>query len=155
MKLIPLSEYVLQRVDKVTALQLANDVVAYTKFLRQPLTLSMFVPVDDEGEVLNYDEIRVSVQEGTETWDIWTNAKEKVLFRGFTYEGFEYEDSICKYYWGQVNIYRFSNGNTEFYGRDDSQEDRPTYRLKTVEDLVNLHDITLTPSALKLIGAKE
>ena len=52
MKLIPLSDFVLERVDKISALDLANQVVAYTKFLKQPLTLGMFFQLYKEGKIM-------------------------------------------------------------------------------------------------------
>ena len=66
----------------------------YATFLKQPLKLEMFVPCDEEGEILNYNEILESVKEGTETWAIWETAKEKVLFEGFE----QYEDYECAKY---------------------------------------------------------
>ena len=52
----------------------------YATFLRQPLKLEMFVPCDEIIEVMNYEEIKQSVIEGTDSWDAYEKAKEKVLF---------------------------------------------------------------------------
>ena len=55
----------------------------YSIFLKQPLKLEMFVPCDEIIEVMNYEEIKQSVIEGTDSWDAYEQAKEKVLFEGF------------------------------------------------------------------------
>lgn len=55
----------------------------YSIFLKQPLKLEMFVPCDEIIEVMNYEEIKQSVIEGTDSWDAYEKAKEKVLFEGF------------------------------------------------------------------------
>ncbi len=52
----------------------------YAKFLKQPLKLEMFVPCDEMTEVMNYEEIKESVIEGTDSWDAYEKAKENVLF---------------------------------------------------------------------------
>ena len=52
----------------------------YDALLKQPLKLEMFVPCDEIIEVMNYKEIKQSVIEGTDSWDAYEKAKEKVLF---------------------------------------------------------------------------
>ena len=52
----------------------------YAKFLKQPLKLEMFVSCDEMTEVMNYEEIKESVIEGTDSWDAYEKAKENVLF---------------------------------------------------------------------------
>ena len=77
----------------------------YAKFLKQPLKLEMFVPCDDDGNVLaepkkphtfaseNSDEY---IKKWKSEIEIYNKAKEKVLFEGFKlykdYECAKYED---------------------------------------------------------------
>ena len=84
MKLIAMTDFVLNQLDD---LHLNGDfenfsrkVVKYATFLKQPLKLEMFVPCDEIIEVMNYKEIKQSVIEGTDSWDAYEKAKEKVLF---------------------------------------------------------------------------
>ncbi|MEE6129129.1 hypothetical protein V2E39_17140 [Chryseobacterium arthrosphaerae] len=59
--------------------------VHYADFLRKPLTLGMFVPVDSLGNVLKNPHAR-DEDAGTEKEELqieFNNALEKVLFKGF------------------------------------------------------------------------
>ena len=79
--LIPMLEFVLEELKiEQSSSEFKEAAKNYAKFLKQPLTLSMFIPTDNKGNVLNYDDIKQSVIEGTEDWSIWENAQEKVLF---------------------------------------------------------------------------
>jgi hypothetical protein len=87
-KLISMVDFVLEQskihiCGKNGRINFSNKVIKYATFLKQPLKLGMFVPCDEIDESLNYGEIKQSVIEGTETWDIWENAKDRVLFDGF------------------------------------------------------------------------
>lgn len=131
MKLIPLSEYVeLQLITKQSTSEFKEAIKNYAIFLMQPLTLGMFVPVDDEDEVLK--DISDDEDDDFGLCSVIRRqkiaiAKNNVLFEGFsqTSEQIEFAKYIC-------NV--------------SSQS--------TVEDLIN-YGFTLTPSALKLIGEKE
>ncbi|WPO89899.1 hypothetical protein [Chryseobacterium sp. HR92] len=63
-----------------------NDITNYAKFLKQPLTLGMFVPVDEEGGVLKEEPKYCFASKGSEHYErhekYW-KAKEKVMFEGF------------------------------------------------------------------------
>ena len=88
MKLIGMVEFVLTVAKKMSLCE-RNDYVDYAKavenyadFLSQPLTLSMFVPVDENGNVLDKDPILYGSPTG---WNkLYSEAKDKVLFDGFT-----------------------------------------------------------------------
>ena len=111
-------------------------VVDYAKFLKQPLTLSMFVSCDVDGNVLK--ELFEDFDGSNHLWITkYNEAKEKVLFEGFAWDG-EY----------------VSGNNLDFIYVDNSFcEDR------TIEGFINawLHEhsvmnIELTESAIKQIG---
>lgn len=72
--------------------------VRYAKFLKQALKLEMFVPCDDEGNVLDEPEIysqwvrenfndELENEERINQCKDYHQAKEKVLFEGFYWEG--------------------------------------------------------------------
>ena len=52
MKLISMTAFVLED-EKKTNWNSYNLIVAYAKFLKQPLELWMFVPVDENGDVMS------------------------------------------------------------------------------------------------------
>jgi len=102
----------------------------YANFLKQPLTLSMFVPCDDEGNVLEEpkywnkkynDDIPESELILCEEY---RQAKERVIFEGFTLTGF--------------NLYL----NTFLFGDIRHLKDY------TIENLIK-YDLTITPNAVK------
>jgi hypothetical protein len=76
-KLIPMVEYVLEQYETIQQSNVfENNCYNYANLLKQPLTLSMFVPCDDDGNVLEYENDQQKYQK----------AKEKVIFEGFTYK---------------------------------------------------------------------
>ena len=148
MKLIPLSDFVLEQKKRIeksgwqsTVENSLEIIFNYTNFLKQPLTLGMFVPVDEEGNVLK--ETPPFQFYGEHTSDtvkrVWgyKEAKEKVLFEGFEVGKFGFKDQYyVKLGSNENSIYPF-----------------PNVRNYVVEDLVDL-GIELTPSALEAIGIK-
>lgn len=159
MKLISMTDFVLEYSQKSTtgyeagfkALERLNILKNYARFLKQPLRLEMFVPCDEMIEVMNYEEIKQSVIEGTDSWDAYQKAKEKVLF-----EGFEIVNTRAK---GRVEV-RLIGANVSgssdtiqndfagLYFYDSRNEKR---RLHTIEGLLNFHPLKLTPTAIKQI----
>jgi hypothetical protein len=73
-----------------------NKVLAYAKFLKQPIKLEMFIPCDEDGNILEepieYQDYLKIGQQGIMHWGLnvynqskkYKKAKEKVLFEGFT-----------------------------------------------------------------------
>ena len=109
---IPMTDFVLQ-IDKLRPCDLGQDfsswnlsklitIKNYAKFIKQPLKLEMFVPCDDEGNILEepqmierkvaFDEVDYDYNE--EEVIVYKKAKEKVLFEGFE----PYEDYECAKY---------------------------------------------------------
>ena len=91
MKLISMTDFVLEQ-DKLMRHQL-NDPITFTikvtdyaLFLKQPLTLGMFVPCDDDGNVLEIptkENSNNTIDHDSKLMD-YNDAKSKVLFNGFT-----------------------------------------------------------------------
>lgn len=93
MKLISMVEFVLEQAKlKNDAYELAHLLIDYANFLKQPLTLGMFVPakfIDGEWVVLEEpDPIKNSTSEGNfleydeDYLKEYQEAKDKVLFKG-------------------------------------------------------------------------
>ena len=144
MKLIPMTEFVLQKGNKKvkpsesTTLNLAliaDKCFKYAKFLKQPLKLEMFVPCDEDGNVLgkpNKDDMRFYTHKNLSVQEEYQQAKEKVLFEGFEA-------------WKQGDCYIVKHANTG----------TPVYlswnKSKHIEDLFIYDlDIELTETGIKL-----
>lgn len=168
MKLISMTEFVLNEKQKFSELGKGNYdnsslaksydiVIRYAEFLRQPLTLGMFVPVNEEGKVLHEitepnksdywsdDDTVFSAELYRNNLDElkkYNNAKEKVLFDGF---------SLIKSDIETLNHTTFiENEKGEQVGHNKSWEDEWNLYGVSVEDLIGF-DLELTPSALKQI----
>lgn len=138
-KLISMVDFVLEQSEGIKSDMLGygefiDKVVKYAKFLKQSLTLGMFVPCDEDGNVLqepdrwdDYVKAPESFDGNKEWYDLYAyeQAKERVLFDGFEVSHEE------------IALGRFKQW-LEFNG--------------TVESLVGSRKLTLTPYALKQIG---
>lgn len=98
--LIPMTDFVLKQNYTTTLdisqidfydkeLKILSTIRNYAELLKQPLKLEMFVPCDEDGNVLG--EPQSAWSDGIEQWE---KAKEKVLFEGFK----PYEDYECAKY---------------------------------------------------------
>ena len=120
-------------------------ILKYAKFLKQPLKLEMFVPCDEEGNVLEkpisskyFDPTEPVPEEVEQEFYNYDKAKEKVLFEGFEFE----KDNgtwfhIVKSY-NNLNWRKDGNYFEFFKGYD-------------IEKLSRNIDLTITPSAIKQI----
>ena len=137
-KLISMTDYILEHPATTDCEWQLSNHLKYANFLKQPLKKGMFVRCDEDDNVLNYDEIKQSVIEGTETWDIWINAEENVLFDGFELI-YCVENTTCiSNKENDTNILFFNDGRILL----DSKEIKEVKELKTIEDLV-LCNLTL------------
>jgi len=138
MKLISMTDFVLKQKDElklranlhyyVEAFDLAWKMINYANFLKQTLTLSMFVPTDDEGNVLSNP--KDSTLQYQKIIDEYQQAKERVIFEG--YKVIKFED----YY-----IIYDSHGRETWVSWNKS---------KTIESLINeITEVTITPNAVK------
>ena len=129
-----------------------KDLVNYAKFLKQPLKLEMFVPCDEEGNVLeepkrwkDYLQYPDSF-DGNKEWDElydYQQAKEKVLFEGFELVRFIDKENPCYVVSNGENEVTFHIGLYNF--------SKGVNFAKTIEDLIHIQPI-LTESAIKQIG---
>ena len=136
MKLISMTsfiEHIGNRYEHESYNQDLGLIYNYCNFLKQPLKLEMFVPCDDEGNVLE-DIIGHGLTNGYKDKVIqYQQAKEKVLFEGC---------SISKL---------MPDNYHQVYCNSDRILWLSWNKSKTIEDLI-LANLTLTESAKKQIG---
>lgn len=127
-KLISMTDFVLEQQKEHLSLRDFN-IKNYAKFLKQPLELWMFVPCDEDGNVLELPTKENSlntIDHESKMMD-YREAKERCLFEGFSYDGFKYVERL-NYCINIKNIERM-----------------------TIEELVK-RNLQLTKTALKQIG---
>jgi len=124
MKLISMTDFVLDKQrfkeDSDTAI---FKVTNYAKFLKQPLELWMFVPCDENGNVL--EKPNAGMFGYDHVYNNYNKAKDRVLF-----EGFEYDNKME--YWHNKHI----------------SFDEEFCENKTIEDLIQ-YNLTLYQTAIK------
>ncbi len=154
--LIPLSVFVLEQKKRLaksgwrsTVENSLELIFNYTEFLKQPLKLEMFVPCDENGNILENPFLEKG-RPANGVWEKYKEAKEKVLFEGFEVDFMEDGSAYAVSKDLQI-VY----DNTELYVNEIYSDRRPiTTSCKVIEDLTK-YDLTLTPSALNKIGIKE
>jgi len=158
LKLVPMIDFVIEYYshEGYADLHTLNLMNNYAKFLRMPLSLGMFVPVDRLGNILKEPKSFASWKslahnqladddndhtEGNE-YKIYQRAKEKCLFGDFdvAYNGFSVVRIVASY----DNNVELSFNKTEnvFQG------------FNNIESLIRFNEIFLTKTALKKIGLK-
>ncbi|WP_288447886.1 hypothetical protein [uncultured Chryseobacterium sp.] len=153
MKLIPLSDFVLEQLEIQQSTSEFKEVVRnYTHFLKQPLTLGMFVPIEEEGNVLKPCGC---ISDCCKDQFEYENAKEKVLFaNAVTIDESPYK--MTERLMIDLNhpaSFRIYNKFTFNDGIVESQFLPNFSKNPTVEYLVD-YGLELTPSALEAIGIK-
>lgn len=150
MKLMSMIEFVFfvqtYSEEPLTDLQILNKITSYAEFLKQPLTLGIFVPVDEKGNVLK-EELKYSFATEESNAGIrhknYREAQNKVLFEGF---------NIVKSDIETLNHTIFvENKKGEQVGYNKSWEDNWNFYGITIENLVGF-ELELSESALKQIG---
>ncbi|WP_185269442.1 hypothetical protein [Chryseobacterium bernardetii] len=167
MKLIPLSDFVLEQLEIQQSTSEFKEVVKnYTHFLKQQLTLGMFVPVDKHGAVLEPLQfcctgsdcgcmgmpVNVSYQEEI---DEYYEANDKVLLNGVLRVNKTPYKATKRNLIDLVSGEKFMRIYTELtYWTGEIDKQYFDGKNLKVEDLIK-YDLTLTPSALEAIGIKE
>ncbi|SDQ04062.1 hypothetical protein SAMN05421664_0029 [Chryseobacterium soldanellicola] len=156
-KLIPMTTFVIEYYSNegyadLQTLRLMNN---YANFLKQPLTLGMFVPVDPQGNVLkepkNYpiwktlehNDGKENNGVGFNEYKIYQKAEKNCLFEGFKldYNGYS-----------RVRIVASYNPSIEL---SFNKNDLMCPLFKDIEAFTHLDDIYLTSNALKVIGIEK
>jgi len=144
--LISMTDFVLEQKDSYYN-QRFFKIENYANFLKQPLELWMFVPCDDDGNIL---------EEPKHNWTLglwarqkeYQQAKERCLFEGFEVKREFWADNAFVDYIQIGNdrddrLFKSNNGNNWYLVNE--------YDLRIIEDLVKCN-LQLTKTAEKLIG---
>ena len=95
MKLISMTDFVLEQnkfreTFRYKSKQFQTSIINYANFLKQPLELWMFVPCDENGNVLEEPNPDKFTMDNVQSFDIfreqlsyYNKAKERILFEGF------------------------------------------------------------------------
>jgi len=135
MKLISMTDFVLSQTtpDWLELCEFEENsykVYNYAKFLKQHLELWMFVPCDEDGNILNEFDCLVNIYMHTK----WFEAKQRCLFEGF---------EICKISQNQKCVV-----NKKFH------LDYNFKQFINIEDLVK-YDLQLTKTAINQLGLSD
>lgn len=156
-KLIPMTDFVIEYYSNegYADLQTLRLMKNYANFLRLPLTLGMFVPVDLDGNVLkeprnytawkslDHNAVKRNDIAGFEEHTEYRKAEKRCLFEGFivAYNGYSVVRIIASY---DQNVELSFNKN-----------DLMSTAFADIEALTAFEDIYLTDAALKSIGIKK
>lgn len=160
MKLISMTDYVLEKVNADIPCDrgnILNSIANYANFLKQPLELCMFVPCNEDGNVLKeptMDLIRKRPLT-SEGWDSiyyrmkeeYQQAKERVLFEGFEYTDSQKYSMINKIELS-VSPYGLKDEKLQITKIKDNGNFHTWLSLTNVESLVECN-LTLTQSAIE------
>ncbi len=119
-----------------------KQIVDYANFLKQPLTLGMFIPCDKDGNISvppqnkwQSNEERWGTSVKTEYWKAYEKEKESVLFEGWELNQKDIsklKNVICITR-GRIQLSFFKKDNQIFF---DHLLNGTTKIIKTIEDLV-------------------
>lgn len=151
-KLIPMTDFVQMQLDtKQSSSEFKEVIKNYNQFLKQSLALWMFVPCDQNGNILSepqmiekrlgFDETEIDYNYAEV--EVYKKAKERVLF-----EGFEIEKSKSRigFYLPEYNCIDYSIVQNNFSS--------PSKWLTIIEDLIIYSGLTLTETAKQIYGSK-
>ncbi|UZT98082.1 hypothetical protein ODZ84_00490 [Chryseobacterium fluminis] len=158
-KLIPMTAFVIEYYSNegYADLQTLNMMKNYANFLKKPLTLGMFIPVDSHGTLLkepkNYaswnalKHNREAVPNENESmlfeeYKRFQKAEKKCLFKGFTME------------YNGYSLIRIAASYNRAIELTFNTNDLKCKNFEDIESLTVLNDIYLDTAALKIIGIK-
>lgn len=136
-----MTDFVLEIYKKKSSESGFYPIIRYAEFLKQPLTLGMFIPCDENGKPLeeppkitHFDPTEPVPDYVEQEFYDYEEAKEKVLFESYQL------------------IYRFQKWKSTLITKNkDGLGQFDIYDYKTIEDLIPLN-LTLTPNAIKQLG---
>ena len=154
MKLISMTDFVENLRDEMTLKAPLNfkqtkkyfdKVFYYSDFLKQPLKLEMFVPCDDDGNIL--EEPNDYFEDGEESIysKKYNESLNKILF--FDFEIIDNEEDFIEIHFSKGNIWISIQDNSGMVLTDGYKVEFP---IKRIEDLI-YYNILLTPNATKRI----
>jgi hypothetical protein len=134
MKLISMSDFVVEQElmlrnnSDYTNTEAIIKIFNYANFIKQYITLGMFFPCDLNGNLLDYPDHNYNSMQYMDEFDVYNEAKSRVLFEGF-------KETICE---GKTYLHNHSFGSVFI---DKNWAIRHCF----VEDLIG---IELTKSAI-------
>lgn len=153
MELMSMVSFVLDKTNKTTnewseddQIRLLDEISNYANFLNQPLKLEMFVPCDEDGNVLEYPfAYNFKFVELFTNYNIkYQRAKEKVLFEGFECNIAEFCDEPMLELESKKTYFLYDCEDKNF------QDNFDTF-VEKIEDLVK-YNLTLRPNAIKKLN---
>ena len=126
----PIEEY-----DKVNE-TFVNKVINYSEFLKTPLSLGMFVPYDEIGNILNKPEFYTNILNSDQEIKKlkYEEAKEKVIFEGFAFTESQ-KNSVNNNIQLSVSPYGLNNERLQLTKLKNGKF-HTWFQLFTVEDLI-------------------
>ncbi|MDQ1096114.1 MULTISPECIES: hypothetical protein [Chryseobacterium] len=159
-KLIPMTDFVIEYYanEGYADLQTLNLMNNYAVFLKKPLLLGMFVPVDAQGNILkepkNYaawktlehNQLPSSPESDTPSfreYRIYQEAERRCFFHGFTiaYNGY--------------SVVRITASYDESIELSFNKSDMMSQTFKDVESLLHFENIYLNSAAVKQLGISD
>jgi len=153
-KLTPMTDFVLEQEFTIEVQSLTNQwasrynkIMSYANFLKQPLELWMFVPCNEDGNVLEEPTRYSNDEYDTIELQAYQQAKERCLFDGFEFtksQTFSMENKIKNsvHWYTKERLYLTTKKADGYHAY---------YQLFTVEDLIQC-DLYLTQTAINQIG---
>jgi hypothetical protein len=135
MKLISMTDFVLYQDNNDLSEYKIESIFNYANFLKQPLELWMFVPCDDDGNVLEYPVLKQNKR----------TVEENVAYQNKTFQ-YQQAKEICLF-----DDFEMDNSFVTHKSHSSFFYPKSLLHEKTIEDLVK-YNLQLTPTALKQIG---
>lgn len=141
MKLISLSNFVLDKNEYGLFRKNDNQIREYAEFLQQDLTLSMFLPCNDDEKPLVipecWDKYENAHGEHLENFEInkcieYNNALNKLIFLNVDFHSVEGQKGCRFYIVGETQVFNISDDNTNLY-----------WHHYTIESLLHEYDETI------------
>jgi len=143
MKLISMTDFVSNHIHSGCAVEQINKMRKYSEFLKKPLTLGMFIPCGDDGNILDFEVYQGFVIIGTTR-----DAKKSKIRRGDIYGFRMYEGSKYQQAQERVLFKGYYVNYNSIISPCGGYLDESRLKNKTIESLIGT-DIQLTESAIK------
>jgi len=145
-KLISMTDFVFEQRNKqnITNIRRFWNCEKYAKFLKQPLELWMFVPCDEDGNVLEKPR---EFKNKFSTFEKYQQAKERCLFDRFEFTESQKFSTVNKI----ENSVHWYTKNRLYITTKKEDGYHSYFQLFTVEDLIQC-EIQLTKTSQKQIG---
>lgn len=164
MKLVSMLAFVLARINVAgkSHTEILDEIRAYALFLKQVLTLGMFVPCDEKGNVLKKPQFMDFFwggeyephEEKYKICERYQQALDRVLFKGFVIKKYDPEAVRFDNLNHDAILYNPESGTYVACRKKGKWTiNKPSNRVLTVNDIVS-SKIELTEAAEKQIGLK-